>query len=98
MTRHLDAIGLALLAGLAAAITGGGVAIVAAGLVKPWELTAVLGLGGVLVAAASERAVSTTPKNTLVHGAARPAAETEAKAAARGIAKAPDLHNRTFPE
>ena len=42
--------------------------------------------------------VSAAPGNTLVHGAARPAAETEAQAAARGIAKAPDLHNLTFKD
>jgi hypothetical protein len=42
--------------------------------------------------------VSAAPGANLVHGAARPAAEAEAHAAARGDAKTPDLHNRTFKE
>ena len=40
--------------------------------------------------------MSAAPKNALMHGSARPAAETEAEAAARGVAKAPDIGNRTF--
>jgi hypothetical protein len=42
--------------------------------------------------------VSAAPGANLVHGAARPAAEAEAHAAARGDAKTPDLHSRTFKE
>ena len=51
--RHSDFLGLALLTGLAVALMGGGVALVASGLVNAWELTAILSIGGVLVAAAS---------------------------------------------
>jgi hypothetical protein len=42
--------------------------------------------------------VSSAPGGNLAHGAARPAAEAEAHAAARGSAKAPELHDRTFKE
>ena len=52
-------------------------------------------LGGISKLVEAAR-VSAAPGNTLVHGAARPAAEPETQAAARGIAKTPDLHNRTF--
>ena len=38
------------------------------------------------------------PENTLVHGAARPATETEAQAAARGAVKAREIHEQTFDE
>jgi hypothetical protein len=58
-------------------------------------LTALLGGLSKFVEAAR---VSSAPNNSLVHGAARPAEETEAHAAARGDAKTPDLHNRTFKE
>jgi hypothetical protein len=54
-------------------------------------------LGGISKLVEAAR-VSAAPGNTLVHGAARPAAEPETQAAARGTAKAPDLHNRSFPE
>jgi hypothetical protein len=54
-------------------------------------------LGGVAKLVEAAR-ISMAPKNTLVHGAARAAAETEAHAAARGAAKAPDLGNSSFSE
>jgi hypothetical protein len=56
-------------------------------------LTALLGGLSKFVEAAR---VSSAPGNSLAHGAARPADEAEAHAAARGDNKAPDLHNRTF--
>lgn len=72
------------------------------GLGVPYDFIVVVsGLGAFLggVAKLIEAArVSAAPGNTLVHGAARPAAEPEAQAAARGVAKAPDLHNLTFRE
>ena len=68
MMRRPDAISVALLAGVAVAMIGGGVALLASGLIKPWELTAVLGLGSVLVAAALPRAPASPPRNTHVHG------------------------------
>jgi len=96
--RNSDFLGLALLTGLAVALMGGGVALVASGLVNAWELTAILSIGGVLVAAASPRAGPTQPHNTMVHGSARPAAEPEAQAAARGDRKNASMHDATFPD
>lgn len=96
--RRLDAIGLALLAGLAVAMIGGGVALVASGLVKAWELAAVLSFGTVLVASAHPRAAPAAPHNTRVHGAAAPASEHEAHAAARGDTKTAPMHDATFPD
>ena len=96
--RRPDAIGIALLAGFAVAMIGGGVALLASGLVKAWELAAVLGFGSVLVAAAHPRAAATAPGNTHVHGAARPAVEAEAQEAARGTAKTASIHEATFPD
>ena len=95
--RRPDAIGVALLAGFAVAMIGGGGALLASGLVKPWELTAVLGLGSVLVAAALPRAPASTPRNTHVHGAARPAVEAEAQDAARGNSKTASIRPPRAP-
>jgi len=94
--RRPDTIGLALLAGLTVALIGGGAALLASGLVKPWELLAVVGLGGVLVAAHHPHAPPATPRNTMAHGAARPAAEPEAQAAARGGGNTAPMHDMTF--
>lgn len=95
--RRLDFIGFLLLTVLAAALIGGGVVLVDTGIVKEWQLVAILSFGGVLVAAAHPRAPSTTPHNTMVHGTARPAAEPEAHAAARGNVKSSPMHDATFP-
>ena len=54
-------------------------------------------LGGIAKLFEAAR-VSASPKNTLAHGSARPAAEPEAQAAARGAAKTPDFGNRTFSD
>jgi len=96
MIRRPDVIGLLLLIGIAAALLGGGAVLVASGVVKGWELALIVGFGGVLVAAAHPRPHGTTPQNALVHGAARPAAETETQAAARGAAKTEPMHDATF--
>ncbi len=96
--RRPDILGLALLAGLAAAFIGGGVVLFTTGVIKGWELVTILSFGGVLVAAAHPRAPSTTPHNSMVHGSARPAAESEAHAAARGNVKSAPLHDATFSD
>jgi hypothetical protein len=98
MRNDLDAIGLVLLAVLAAVLIGGGVALVASGLVKGWELLAVLGFGGVLVAGAHPRATPTGPHNAMVHGAARTADESEAVNAARGNLNRRKLDDHHFKE
>src|SRR3569833_889024 len=96
--RRPDCIGLMLLTILAAALLGGGFAVISSGLIKPWELATILAIGGVLVAAASPRAPPTRPRNTMVHGTAQPAAKTEARAAARGVAKASNFGGRSFSD
>ena len=58
-------------------------------------LTALLGGLSKLIEAAR---VSARRSEGLVHGAARPASEADAQAAARGTSKALDLHDRTFKE
>lgn len=65
---------------------------------SPWELAGwvVVGVAFVLAGRGIERHF--TPRNTNVHGAARPASESEAQASARGEAKVPSLHDRTFPD
>jgi len=97
MIRRLDLIGLVLMIGLAAVLLGGGVTLVVAGVVKTWELVVIFSFGGVLVAAAHPHAPATTPRNTMAHGAARPAAEPEAQAAARGLEKKAPMHDAIFP-
>ena len=96
MIRRLDALGVALLVGLAVALMGGGFALVAIGVVKGWELVTVISFGAVLLAAAHPRAPSTTPHNTMVHGSARPAAEQEAHEAARGSSSKSPMHAARF--
>jgi len=80
----------------------GSIALNAAGLGLPYDLLVTVSglmalLGGIAKLIEAAR-LSGAPRNTLVHGAARPAAEGEAHAAARGAAKAPDLGKRRFPE
>ena len=98
MICRLDLVGLTLLAGLAAAFIGGGVALVDAGVIKGWELASILSLGGVLVAAAHPRAAATTPHDTTAHGEARAASQDETLRAARGDTKAAPLHHHTFED
>ena len=74
---------------------GGGFGVPYSFMVIVGGLTA---LGGGISKLIEAARVSAAPGNTLVHGAARPAAETEAQAAARGTAKAPDLHRLTFKD
>jgi hypothetical protein len=52
-------------------------------------------LGGISKLVEAAR-VSAAPGNTLVHGAARAAAEPETQAAASGVAKAREIHNQQF--
>src|ERR1700722_9876535 len=98
MICRLDVLGVALLVGLAVAFIGGGVALVETGVIKEWELVTIISFGAVLIAAAHPRAPSTTPHNTMVHGSARPAAEPEAHAAARGDNKLSPIHDASFPD
>jgi hypothetical protein len=96
--RGLDATGLLLLAALAVGAVAVGAALIYAGYFTPWGLVIFLAVCGAFLAVGLPSHVTTAPKNTLVHGAARPATETEAQAAARGAVKARDLHEQQFPD
>jgi hypothetical protein len=98
MISRLDVFGVALLIGLAAALLGGGVILVDTGVIKEWEFLTIISVGVVLVAASQPRAPPAMPHNSMVHGSARPAAESEAHAAARGDIKSAPLHDATFPD
>ena len=65
---------------------------------SPWELALWLGIGLAFLLGGVSTQIHRAPKNTNVHGAARPASESEAQASARGDAKSPSLHDRTFPD
>jgi hypothetical protein len=52
-------------------------------------------LGGIAKLVEAAR-ISMAPENTRAHGAARPAAEPETQAAARGVGKAREIHNQQF--
>ena len=96
--RKIDKLGAALLAALAALALGAGFAALHFGWFRsPWELAGWLVVGLAFVAAGLGVHANLTPKNTNVHGDARPASETEAQAAARSDTKAP-FHDRTFSD
>ncbi len=98
MMRELDALGLLLLAGLAALAVSVGTALIEFGLFKPWELALFLLVGIAFVAVGLPGHGASAPKNSNVHGAAAPAAEQEALAAARGKTKPSPLHDQQFSD
>jgi hypothetical protein len=92
-----DLIGLLLLALLAALALMAGAAVIQYAHLTPWNLALGLFICVAFVVVGLPAQVGQTPKNTLVHGAARPATESEAKAAARGGVKTRDIHDQQFP-
>ncbi len=98
MRRGTDALGLLLLAGLAVLAASVGAALIEFGFFKPWELATFLLVGIAFVAVGLPSHGTSAPKNSKVHGAARPAAEQEAQAAARGETKTARMHDQQFPE
>lgn len=97
--RGLDATGLVLLAALALlAIAAGFAALHFGWFSSSWEFAAWLVVCAAFLVVGLPSHVTTAPKNTLVHGAARPATETEAQAAARGAVKAREIHEQQFPD
>ncbi len=98
MTRGTDALGLLLLAALAALAASVGAALIQFGFFKPWELALFLLVGLAFVAVGLPSPGTAAPRNSKVHGAARPAAEQEAQAAARGQTKTARMHDQQFPE
>ncbi len=98
MRRGTDALGLLLLAGLAALAVGVGASVIEFGFFKPWELALFLLVGIAFVAVGLPSHGTSAPKNSKVHGAAAPAAEQEALAAARGKTKPSPLHDQQFSD
>jgi hypothetical protein len=97
--KRIDAIGLGLVAVLAALALGAGYAALHFGWFRsPWELAGWLVVGIAFLAAGLGVQANVTPKNTNVHGDARPASESEAEAAARSDTKPAPHHDRTFPD
>ena len=98
MMRELDTLGLLLLAGLAALAVSAGMALIEFGFFKPWELAVFLLVGLAFVAVGLPSPGTSAPKNGTVHGAAAPAAEQDALAAARGKTKPSPLHDQQFSD
>ena len=97
--KRIDAIGLCLASVLAALALGAGYAALYFGWFRsPWELAGWLVVGLAFVAAGLGVHANMTPKNTNVHGDARPASESEAEASARSDTKPAPLHDKTFPD
>ena len=97
--KKIDRLGLILVAVLAALALGAGYAALRFGWFRsPWELAGWLVVGFAFLAAGLGVQANLTPKNTNVHGAARPASESEAETAARGGTKPAPLHDQTFPD
>jgi len=97
--RKIDRLGLTLVAVLAALALGAGYAALHFGWFgSAWELAGWLVVGFAFLAAGLGVHANLTPKNTNVHGDARPASESEAEAAARSGTKPAPLHDRTFSD
>lgn len=97
--KKIDKLGLTLAAVLAALACGAGYAALHFGWFNsPWELAAWLVVGLAFIAAGLGIQANLAPRNTNVHGAARPASESEADAAARSGTKPAPLHDRIFPD
>ena len=75
-----------------------GAALIEFGFFKPWELALFLLVGIAFVAVGLPSHGASAPKNSKVHGAAAPAAEQEALAAARGKTKPSPLHDQQFSD
>jgi hypothetical protein len=93
-----DLTGWLLLVLLAALALMAGAALMDYTHLTPWGLTLGLFIGVAAVVVGLPTQIGQTPKNTLVHGAARPATESEAKAAARGGVKTRDIHDQDFAD
>jgi hypothetical protein len=98
MTRGTDALGLLLLTGLAALAASVGMALIEFEYFKPWELAVFLLVGLAFVAVGLPSPGTSAPRNSKVHGAAAPAAEQDALAAARGKTKPSPLHDQQFSD
>jgi len=96
--RRFDIRGVWLVIALTSALVSGVFVLAASGVATGWEIAAIIIVGSILISAAEPRPHATTPRNSFAHGAARPAAETEIQAAARGSTKTAPMHDATFPD
>jgi hypothetical protein len=97
--RKIDKTGLCLAAVLAALALASAYAALHFGwFSSPWQLAGWLVVGFAFVAAGLGVQGNQAPKNTKVHGDARPASESEAQAAARSGTKPAPLHDKTFSD
>ncbi|MDH6258433.1 hypothetical protein [Bradyrhizobium sp. BR13661] len=98
MTSRTDSTGWLLLALLVALGLLGGKALMEYAHLTLWGLAIGFFICVAFVVVGLPAQLGQTPKNTLVHGAARPATESEAQAAARGGIKTRDIHDQQFPD
>jgi len=97
--RRIDLFGLVAFVTLAGLVAAGVYGALAWGWFKSvWELAAWCGVAVAFVGVALGTRGRPTPKNTFVHGAARPADEREALGAARGNPHATKLDHHTFDD
>jgi NhaP-type Na+/H+ or K+/H+ antiporter len=97
--KRIDTLVVLLVAVLAALATG----VVYAALYfgwfgSPWQMAAWLLACAAFVVAGGPAVSQRIARNTHVHGAARPATEPEARAAARGSGTPRDIHEQHFPD
>jgi hypothetical protein len=94
--RGPDLLAVVLLGLLAVGAAGAVYAVVSAGYMTAGALAGVIAVGGAFAAVHAMTGRPAVPKNTHVHGAARPASEQEARRAAGGEAQGPRLDDREF--
>jgi hypothetical protein len=97
-TRRPDITGLLLLAGLAVLAVGVGAALLEFEIFTPWKFGLFLFVCLAFVVVGLPTHGVPAPKNAKVHGAAAPASEQDALAAARGKTKPSPLHDQQFPD
>jgi hypothetical protein len=93
-----DVIGCLLLTFLVALAFMAGAALLLYAHLTLWNLALGLFICIAAIAVGLPTQLGQTPKNTLVHGAARPATESEARIAARGAIKTRDIHEQDFSD
>ncbi len=96
--RGTDALGLLLLAGLAVLAAFVGAALIESWRCTPSEFAVFLLVCIAFIAVGLPSPGVPAPKNSKVHGAAAPAAEQDALAAARGKTKPSPLHDQQFSD
>jgi hypothetical protein len=91
-----DLLAVVLLGLLAVAALGAIYAVVAGGYMTAGAAVGVIAVGGAFAVVHGMGGQAASPKNTHVHGEARPASEEEARRAARGEPEAARLDDREF--